>query len=87
MRNKILQRFGGGKLHCFTPGNQSSWCCFIIYIIHLLQFKIHMCDCDLIRFVCSSEHFAKVQFITINLTFVKATGQSNNVLHHHLASF
>ena len=28
----------------------------------------------------SSEHFAKVQFATISLTFVKATGQSNKLL-------
>ena len=31
-------------------------------------------------FTCSSEHFAKVQFATISITFVKATGQSNKLL-------
>ena len=31
-------------------------------------------------FLCSSEHFAKVQFATISITFVKATGHSNKLL-------
>ena len=35
--------------------------------------------CDF-YFLCSSEHFAKVQFATISITFVKATGQSNKLL-------
>ena len=37
----------------------------------------YTCDC---YFLCSSEHFAKVQFATISITFVKATGQSNKLL-------
>ena len=36
----------------------------------------YMCDCSLISFTCSSEHFAKAQFVIIGLTFVKATGHS-----------
>ena len=37
----------------------------------------YTCDCYFLR---SSEHFAKVQFATISITFVKATGQSNKLL-------
>ena len=37
----------------------------------------YTCDC---YFLCSSEHFAKVHFATISITFVKATGQSNKLL-------
>ena len=40
----------------------------------------YTCDCYFLWFTCSSEHFAKVQFGTISLTFVKATGQSNKLL-------
>ena len=40
----------------------------------------YTCDCYFLCFTCSSEHFAKVQFATISLTFVKATGQSNKPL-------
>ena len=36
----------------------------------------YTCDC---YFLCSPEHFAKVQFATISITFVKATGQSNKL--------
>ena len=40
----------------------------------------YTCDCFFLGFTCSSEHFAKDQFATISLTFVKATGQSNKLL-------
>ena len=43
----------------------------------------YTCDCYLL---CSSEHFAKVQFATISITFVKATGQSNKLLRLFFAS-
>ena len=42
----------------------------------------YTCDC---YFLCSSEHFAKVQFATISITFVKATGQSNKLLRLRLS--
>ena len=40
----------------------------------------YTCDCCFIWFTCSSELFAEVQFATVTLTFVKATGQSNKLL-------
>jgi len=40
----------------------------------------YTCDCYFLWFTCSSAHFAKVQFATISITFVKATGQSNILL-------
>ena len=46
--------------------------------IHLHAVKI--LDIRVIAISCSSEHFAKVQFATISITFVKATGQSNKLL-------
>ena len=40
----------------------------------------YACACRFIWFTCSSELFAEVQFATVTLTFVKATGQSNKLL-------
>ena len=51
-----------------------------IYLFMYCHNSRYMCDCSLIWFACSSEHLAKVQFVIISLTFVKATSQSNKLL-------
>ena len=54
-----------------------------LHTVTILDIRVIAISYDL---QCSSEHFAKVQFATISITFVKATGQSNKPLRLTFAS-